>query len=84
MTVLDTFRLDGAVAMITGGARHLGADMARTFAECGAAVCITSRDGSAAERTAHQLAGETGSPTLGLGLDVTDYDSVEAAIDFFY
>ena len=32
MNVLDSFRLDGRVAVITGGARYLGHDMACALA----------------------------------------------------
>jgi NAD(P)-dependent dehydrogenase (short-subunit alcohol dehydrogenase family) len=43
MTVLDRFKLDGRVALVTGGARGLGAAIARALGEAGATVAITSR-----------------------------------------
>jgi len=46
--ILDRFRLDGQVAVVTGAGRGLGAAMAIAFAEVGAAVVI-------AARTPHQL-----------------------------
>jgi NAD(P)-dependent dehydrogenase (short-subunit alcohol dehydrogenase family) len=43
MSVLDRFKLDGRVALVTGGARGLGASIAKALAEAGATVAITSR-----------------------------------------
>src|SRR5213593_3463800 len=48
--VLDTFRLDAKVALVTGGARGLGQTMARALAEAGADIALTGRSiGPAAE-----------------------------------
>jgi NAD(P)-dependent dehydrogenase (short-subunit alcohol dehydrogenase family) len=44
MTVLDTFRLDGKVAVVTGGNRGLGHAFALALAEAGAALAIVARD----------------------------------------
>ena len=45
------------MALVTGGARTLGYDMADTLADAGADVVITSRDLSHAEAAAERLRG---------------------------
>lgn len=47
MTVLDTFRLDNRIALITGANRGLGQAMAIALAEAGADIVTFSRSGSA-------------------------------------
>lgn len=44
MSILDAFRLDGRRALITGGSRGLGLEMAKALGEAGAEIVITSRD----------------------------------------
>jgi 2-deoxy-D-gluconate 3-dehydrogenase len=46
--VLDSFRLDGKVAVVTGASRGLGAGMALALAEAGADVALVARSGTAA------------------------------------
>jgi NAD(P)-dependent dehydrogenase (short-subunit alcohol dehydrogenase family) len=43
ITVLDFFRLDGRVAVITGASSGLGAGFARAFAQAGADVVLAAR-----------------------------------------
>ena len=53
--ILDRFRLDGKVAVITGGGRGLGAAIAVAFAEAGADVVIASRTQSQLDEVAEQV-----------------------------
>lgn len=57
--ILDRFRLDGQVAVVTGAGRGLGAAMALAFAEAGADVVIAARTRSQLEEVAAQI-GATG------------------------
>ena len=43
MTILDRFRLDGRVAIVTGASSGLGVDFARALAEAGADVALGAR-----------------------------------------
>jgi NAD(P)-dependent dehydrogenase (short-subunit alcohol dehydrogenase family) len=74
MTVLDSFRLDGKVAVVTGGNRGLGQAFARALGEAGARVAIAARDAARSE----VVAGELGA--LAVPLDVTDSASVDAML----
>ena len=78
MKVMESFRLDGKVAMITGGARHLGYDMAEALAEAGCHLVITSRSQESAAESAEKLREAYGVDVLPLALDVTDFDRVVA------
>ena len=52
MSILKRFRLDGQVAVITGGGRGIGAACALAFAEAGADVAIAARTRSQLDATA--------------------------------
>jgi NAD(P)-dependent dehydrogenase (short-subunit alcohol dehydrogenase family) len=75
VSVLDAFRLDGRVAVVTGGNRGLGFAFARALGEAGARVAIAARD---AEKSA-DVAAELG--VLAVPLDVTDPESVAGMVE---
>ena len=54
--VLESFRLDGKVALITSGAKGLGLTMATALAEAGADVALSGRTLSACEESAAKIA----------------------------
>lgn len=56
----DLFDLTGRRALITGGSRGLGKEMARAFARAGAEVMIASRSLESCQATAAEIAAETG------------------------
>ncbi len=59
------FDLSGKVAVVTGGSRGLGLEMARAFAAAGADLVIASRKQDACDAAAQQIADETGRRCVG-------------------
>lgn len=55
MNVLDLFKLDGKVALVTGGAGNYGRQITRALAEAGAIVWTASRTPEANEKFAAEL-----------------------------
>jgi len=69
-------RIEGAVALVTGGAGGLGAGAARKLLEKGARVALLDLPTSRGAEVADDL----GSDAVFIPVDVTDTDSVEAAV----
>jgi NAD(P)-dependent dehydrogenase (short-subunit alcohol dehydrogenase family) len=73
---LPSFRLDGRVALITGGTRGLGWEIARTFAAAGADVVVSSRHEDACREAAAALQ-ESGTRAIGIPCHVGHWDEVD-------
>jgi NAD(P)-dependent dehydrogenase (short-subunit alcohol dehydrogenase family) len=81
MAGIDLFRLDGRVAIITGGTKGLGRSMAEALASAGADVTICSRHGDEAGTVAGEIASEFGRNVIGVACDVTKEEDVTALVD---
>jgi NAD(P)-dependent dehydrogenase (short-subunit alcohol dehydrogenase family) len=75
--VLDRFKVEGRVALITGGARGLGEVMALALAQAGADIALAGRQLAACETTADAIAKATGRRAKGFQADVTKLAEVE-------
>ena len=79
-SILDRFKLDKRVAMITGAGQGIGRALAHALGEAGAAVAIIDRDSEPAESVAQELT-KKGIESMALTADVTEADQIQKAID---
>ena len=69
--------LKGRIALVTGGCRNFGAEMAVGLAEAGATVAVTAREFSRAKDGATALKEQTGFDFIPFELELTDENSVQ-------
>jgi 7-alpha-hydroxysteroid dehydrogenase len=79
MSVLDRFRLDNKVAIVTGGGRGIGAASALALAEAGADIVIGARSLDQLQSVADQITA-LGRKALVLPLDVMNDEQCEAFV----
>ncbi|MBW4078498.1 MAG: SDR family oxidoreductase [Acidobacteria bacterium] len=75
--ILDRFRLDGKVAIITGAGRGIGAASALALAECGADVVIASRTQSDLDTVSDRVI-TTGRRAFAVAADLNDLSAVRS------
>ena len=80
MTVLDLFRLDGKVAIVTGASSGLGVSFAVALAEAGADIVLAARRVDKLDET-RRLVEATGRRALPVQTDVVDPDSCTALVE---
>lgn len=77
MSIIDRFRLDGQVALVTGGGRGIGEGIALGLAEAGADVVVTARRTHEIEAVAEKIRAK-GRRSLAITADIMHIEQVQA------
>lgn len=83
MTILDQFKLDGQVAVVTGGGRGIGEGIALGLAEAGADVVLAARRTEEIEAVAEKVRA-LGRRALAITTDMMDIEQVQALAEQSY
>lgn len=76
MSILDQFRLDGQVAVVTGGGRGIGRAIALALAEAGADVAVAARRTGEIEAVADEVRA-LGRKAAAITTDMMDMDQID-------
>ena len=76
----DAFRLDGKVAVVTGGGKGIGRGIALCLAQAGADVVVASRTNSDVQSVADEIRA-LGRRSVGVSVDVTDSLQMEGLVE---
>ncbi|HEX2474003.1 MAG TPA: SDR family NAD(P)-dependent oxidoreductase, partial [Lacipirellulaceae bacterium] len=79
-SILNQFRLDGRTALVVGGNRGLGFEMAKALAEAGASIFIAARDEARNADAQSRIAKLFGRPSASRRCDITEPNDVAATI----
>jgi|YelNatPaOPRAMG01_1025707.scaffolds.fasta_scaffold188816_1 NAD(P)-dependent dehydrogenase (short-subunit alcohol dehydrogenase family) len=81
MKVLKKFSLDGKTALITGGTKGLGKEMAKALADTGAEIAIIGRDENTGENAKNEIMKETGKRVIFIKGDVRKFEDIENFVE---
>ena len=77
--IMEKYRVDGKVAIVTGAGRGMGKSIALTLAAAGADVSVVARTRTQIEQTAEEIR-KLGNKALAIPTDVTEEDQVKKAV----
>jgi len=80
MSVLDEFRLDGKVSIVTGASRGLGEAMAEALAEAGSHLVLAARSEDALMSVAERIR-SLGVKALAVGVDVAEERELDCLVE---
>ncbi|MBW2683798.1 MAG: glucose 1-dehydrogenase [Deltaproteobacteria bacterium] len=77
----DIFKLDGKIAIVTGGAGGIGEALALGLGIHGATVVVSSRNQGAIDAVAGKITDQSGNEAIAITSDVTDESSMQNLVD---
>lgn len=80
MTVIDTFKLEGKVSIVTGCSSGLGPTLALGLAEAGSDLVVCARRGDKLRANADEIARRTGRRVVPVVADVSSEDDVKRLV----
>ena len=84
MTVLDNFRLDDKVVVVTGASKNIGLEISRAMAEAGATVVMNARSQELLEERADSIRSQTRSRVETFAADVGSRSDTDSMIEFVH
>lgn len=80
MSIIDRFRLDGMIAVVTAGSKGIGRGIVLTLADAGADIVVTARGQASIDETVAAVEA-LGRRAIGVVADATDPDAVQRVAD---